>query len=186
MPITVNENGVLHELTDVTVNEGGTLHTLDTVHANESGVLREIHSGIPRSLTWTADTSKDSAAKINSVSADGMTVTYTCKSNAWTFGNAAVYSNYFSLPAGAIITAEFSNASGGGTSGKYAGIFLETGSAIVNGTQSGGSLGTRTDTLNVTAAGTYRLALHAHSVTGGQSGVNYYSCTATVKITITK
>ena len=55
MPIIVNENGVLHELTDVTVNESGTLHTLDTVHANESGVLREIHSAwkAPSTLNWS-------------------------------------------------------------------------------------------------------------------------------------
>ncbi len=45
MPITVNESGVLHELTEVTVNESGALYALDTVHANENGVLYEIYSG---------------------------------------------------------------------------------------------------------------------------------------------
>ena len=45
MPITVNEGGVLHELTGVTSNEGGTLYDLDTIHANEGGVLHEIYSG---------------------------------------------------------------------------------------------------------------------------------------------
>lgn len=45
MPITVNEGGVLHELTGVTSNEGGTLYDLDTIHANEGGVLQEIYSG---------------------------------------------------------------------------------------------------------------------------------------------
>lgn len=44
MPITVNENGVLYELSEVYSNEGGVLHELDTVHSNEGGVLHEIHS----------------------------------------------------------------------------------------------------------------------------------------------
>lgn len=182
MPITTNTSGVLHELTGVTTNVGGTLHELDTVHANENGVLREIHSGLPRSLTWTADTSKDSAAKINSVSADGMTVTYTAKNHDWTSGTAAVYSNYFNLPAGAKITAEFSNATGGGSSGKHYGFHLETGSAIVGGV----SDSTGDCVIEIAKSGTYRFVLRAHSVTGSQSGVSYFSCTATVKITITK
>lgn len=178
MPITVNENGVLHELTEVTTNAGGTLHTFDTVHANENGVLREIHSGIPRSLTWTADTSKDSAAKINSVSADGMTVKFTCSDHQWIYGKAAVYSNFFRLPAGAKITAAFSGVSGGG-SNKHYGFFIETGNAIAGGTDENG-------VVEISETGLYRFVLRAHSVTGGQSGVSYFSCTATVKIMITK
>lgn len=45
MPITVNEGGVLHELTEITSNNGGALYGIDTVHANEGGVLHEIYSG---------------------------------------------------------------------------------------------------------------------------------------------
>lgn len=54
MPITVNENGVLHELETVTSNEGGILYNLDTVHTNEGGVLQEIFSAktFPKALTW--------------------------------------------------------------------------------------------------------------------------------------
>ena len=44
MPITVNEGGVLHELTEITSNNGGALYGIDTVHANEGGVLHEIYS----------------------------------------------------------------------------------------------------------------------------------------------
>lgn len=182
MPITVNENGVLHELTEVTTNAGGTLHTLDTVHANESGMLREIHSGIPRSLTWTADTSKDSAARINSVSADGMTVTYTAKSSDWqSTANIAVCSNFVRLPADAKITAEFSNVTGSGSSGKHCGLMTEKNGVLTGGEANNGAI-----VFNISETGLYRFVLRAHSVTGGQSGVNYYSCTATVKITITK
>ncbi len=53
MPITVNEGGVLHELTGVTSNEGGTLYDLDTIHANEGGTLQEIFSA------WIPPDSKD-------------------------------------------------------------------------------------------------------------------------------
>lgn len=54
MPITINNGGVLHELTDVAVNVGGTLHALDAVHANVAGVLWEIFSGcFPSTLNWS-------------------------------------------------------------------------------------------------------------------------------------
>lgn len=78
MPITVNEGGVIHELETITVNVGGTLHELDTIHANNGGVLHEIYSGWkPPLLTWSVDTTKDKVTKINSVSNNGYTVTYT-------------------------------------------------------------------------------------------------------------
>ena len=56
MPITVNENGTLYELSEVYANENGTLYELDTVHSNESGTLYEIHSAWkpPDTLAWTA------------------------------------------------------------------------------------------------------------------------------------
>lgn len=56
MPITANENGVLHTLGAVTSNEGGVLHELSAVHANENGVLNEIFSSVweaPTALRWT-------------------------------------------------------------------------------------------------------------------------------------
>lgn len=178
MPITVNEGGVLHELTEITANEGGTLYNFDTVHENDSGVLLEIHSSLPQSLTWTVDTSKDSAAKINSVSADGLTITFMCSDHQWAYGTAAVYSNFIRLPAGAKITSEFSNLKGSGSNKHYR-LLVETSSTIV-GSNSNNNV------VDIAEAGMYRLTLWAFSVTGSQSGMNYYSCTATVKITITK
>lgn len=44
MPITVNENGITHELSEVWVNNGGVLHELSTIHCNDGGTLREIYS----------------------------------------------------------------------------------------------------------------------------------------------
>lgn len=53
MPITVNENGVLYELSEVYTNESGVLHELDTIHSNEGGVLHEIHSALRLpDITW--------------------------------------------------------------------------------------------------------------------------------------
>lgn len=181
MPIFTNIVGAFRLLTDVAVNVGGVLHELDTVYANENGVLHEIHVSLPKSLTWTCDTSKDSAAKINTVSTDGMTVTYTAKNSNWlSTETLAVFSNYIKLPAGATITVEFSNVTGSGNS-KHCGIMTEK-----NGVLTGVEANNGSCVFNITEAGTYRLVLRAHSVTGSQSGVNYYSCTATAKITITK
>ncbi len=182
MPIFTNIAGAIRLLTCVAANVGGVMREFDTVHANVGGVLREIHSSLPRSLTWHTDTSKDSAAKINSVSADGMTVKYTGSNPAWTTTCDAIYSDAFSLPAGAKISFAFSGASGNGT--KYYGLFAEKDGVIVNGVQN--TVGGETGTFNVSEAGLYRLVLRAHGVIGNQSGVNYYSCTVTVKITITR
>lgn len=76
MPITVNESGVLHELTEVTVNEGGTLYNLDTVHANEGGVLQEIFSAktFPKALIWYVNTSSYGSVKNSGLEC---TATYT-------------------------------------------------------------------------------------------------------------
>lgn len=57
MPITVNENGVLYELSEVYSNEGGVLYELDTVRSNEGGVLYEIHSAwkAPEVINWSGE-----------------------------------------------------------------------------------------------------------------------------------
>ena len=55
MPITVNENGITHELSEVWVNDGGVLHELSSVHSNDGGILHEIHSakwGVSE-IEWT-------------------------------------------------------------------------------------------------------------------------------------
>lgn len=55
MPITVNENGILHELAEVYTNENGIVYELDTIHSNDNGVLHEIHSAFaaPDEIIWT-------------------------------------------------------------------------------------------------------------------------------------
>ena len=176
MPITVNEGGVLYELETVTSNESGVLYELDTVHANEGGTLREIHSGLPTSLTWTCDTSKDSTAKLNLVSEDGLTVTYTSANANWSAAPGAIYSNTFTLPAGAVIKCSFSNAIGGFSSRVY-GMMVFKGNEIADG---------GVTTYTTETAGQYRIGLRAHGINGSQQGVSYTACTVTVKISITK
>ena len=57
MSITVNENGVMYELSEIYANENGVTYELDTVHSNEGGVLHEIHSkwAAPINITWSGE-----------------------------------------------------------------------------------------------------------------------------------
>ncbi len=180
MPITINVGGVLQTMNNVFTNASGVLRGQNAVIADDSGVLREIHSNIPRTLTWTADTSKDDAAKINSVSEDGMTVTFTASNIQWAVaGTAAVCSNYIRLPAGVKITAEFSDVVSIGKNKHYGLMAMKSGVLV------GSEVNNGVCSLDIAEAGLYRLVLRAHGVTGSQSGVSYYSCKVTVKITIT-
>ena len=73
MPITVNENGVLYELSEVYTNESGVLYNQNTVHSNEGGVLYEIFgsASAPKTLTWHY---KDAPDETPTVSNNGFTV----------------------------------------------------------------------------------------------------------------
>ena len=82
MPITINDGGVLHELSGVTVNVGGTLREFDTIHANEGGVLREIFTAWAppgeRDIKWTGTSGYESSY---SISESGV-ATSSCTSSA--------------------------------------------------------------------------------------------------------
>ena len=56
MSLTVNNSGVLHEISTLTANNAGVLRELTLLHANDSGVLRPLLSrkwAAPETLTWT-------------------------------------------------------------------------------------------------------------------------------------
>lgn len=56
MSLTVNNGGVLHEITTLTANNAGVLRELTLLHANDSGVLRPIFGKKwepPETLTWS-------------------------------------------------------------------------------------------------------------------------------------
>lgn len=54
MSLTVNNSGVLHEITTLTANNAGVLRELTLLHANDSGVLRPIFGvwKAPETLNW--------------------------------------------------------------------------------------------------------------------------------------
>lgn len=182
MPITVNESGVLYELDTVTANEGGVLYELDTVHANEGGTLFEIFSTLPKSLTWTADASADSSAKIISTDNNGLTVTFKSQTaNAghpdWDGTYDAVFSSEFKLSAGTMVSGSISNITSSGAN-LHSGIFLMQNGEVVTEITSEGTA--------VKTAGIYYLALRGHAVTGSQTGISYYPITATATVEFIK
>ena len=101
MPIIVNENGVLHELTEVTVNESGTLHALDTVHANEGGTLHEIFSG--DIFVWHAS----SNTAIVSVENKGRTLVFKPLSYNSSNSTRRIYSDKFTMKAGQKVSFDY-------------------------------------------------------------------------------
>lgn len=187
MSITVNNGGSLHELSDISVNIGGVLYSLDKVTANEGGVLKELFArgasgGLPTSLTWSIDTSisgRDTKSSINSVSDDGLTVSYTSQSP--NNGNACICSNTFTLPAGAVISLVPLSITGGGTSADtmYAYLFGSDGEQVSN----DDTAHTLMETLTLTAPadGEYHIRLGGYSLTGGQT-MSYYTSTVSAEI----
>ena len=177
MSIWVNEGGTHYELNEVWVNEGGAHYELNEVWSNEGGALYEIYGSTPKKLTWNVDNSADSAAKINSQSADGFTLNYTSSYQSWN-NNYSIYCNLIKLKTGNTISVAFSNIIGTGSSTHYALRLLSGDTSIdqISTTSSG--------TIAVPEDGEYFLALHAFSVTGSSTGVKYYPCSATVAISI--
>ncbi len=177
MPITVNEGGVIHELETITVNVGGTLHELDTIHANNGGVLHEIYSGWkPPLLTWSVDTTKDKVTKINSVSNNGYTVTYTgAESDFGTYGKGA-QSNYITLPEGSKINVSFSNAKTDFDKSYYNPVIEQNGKIVF--------IGSNGSDYIVPTAGDYRIALKVYGNNSDGSVIG--SCTVTAEIKISK
>lgn len=178
MPIYSNEGGVIYEHTAEIVNDGGVLYEQESVHANDGGVLYEIFSALPKSLTWSADTSADSYAKINSVASNGFTLSFTALTVDSVQHYPAIYSNEIYIPANCTITVVFSEFSGTGTS-KYA-------QPTMAGAEITSSNWDKTYTIVTKTSGKYRLWLEAYSVTGSSSGVSFYPCTVRATITVSK
>ena len=160
----------------ITSNEGGVKYALDTVYSNEGGVMYEIYNSTPKKLTWNVDNSADSAAKINSQSADGFTLNYTSTVHSWS--HRSIYCNPIKLKAGNTISAVFSNIIGTGSSKSYA-LNLFSGD-----TQIGQIYTVPSGTITVPEDGVYFLTLNAHSTTGSPTGVTDYPCSVTVAISI--
>lgn len=95
MPITVNEGGVLHELTEVTANEGGALYNFDTVHSNENGLINEIFS--TKIFSWHV---LGTATVILSVDNMGLVLSFQTKAYYSTQNTPRLQSNNFALKTG--------------------------------------------------------------------------------------
>ena len=176
MSIWVNEGGTHYELNEVWSNEGGTHYELNEVWSNEGGTHYEIYGSTTEKLAWNVDNSADSAAKINSQSADGFTLKYTSTVKSWS--HRSIYCNPIKLKAGNTISAVFSNIIGTGSSKHYA-LNLISGD-----TQIGQIYTVPSGTITVPEDGEYFLTLHAHSTTGSSTSVKDYSCSVTVAISI--
>ena len=177
MSIWVNEGGTHYELNEVWVNEGGAHYELNEVWSNEGGTHYEIYGATTtKKLTWNVDNSADSAAKINSQSADGFTLNYTSTVRSWS--NRSIYCNPIKLKAGNTISVVFSNIVGTGSSKVYA-LHLVSGDTLIGQVYTAPS-----GTITVPEDGEYFLTLHAHSTTGSSTGVKDYPCSATVAISI--
>lgn len=160
MPITVNEGGVKYELGTVYANEGGVKYELDTINANEGGAKYEIHSGIPKSLTWICN-SKDTSAKINTVSDGGLYID--CVTDSWVSGSYTVPSIYAKvhLAAGTIINyAQTSSATGTfilGINSTLLDQFSSTNDLEYSGQGTSGSI-------TITTSGDYYISISASSM----------------------
>lgn len=196
MAISVNEGGKIFELDEVWVKEGNTLIKLDEVWANEGVNLVQIHSSFkpPDVISWT----EQSGGKINSVSSDGYTVSFTSYIGVWedkpAFHDAPVghccLSDKIYLKAGTNISAKRTAYSGYGAN-KYTYLTIyyvwengypdKTVRLETHSTTETGDMGIYT----VSQDGYYRLGLYSEGRTYGET-ISYYSATSTVEITISK
>ena len=70
MSLTVNNSGVLHEITTLTANNAGVLRELTLLHANDSGVMRPIFGEwkAPETLNWSDRLQSNLSSLISSFS----------------------------------------------------------------------------------------------------------------------
>ncbi len=180
MPITVNEGGVLHELTGVTSNEGGTLYDLDTIHANEGGTLQEIFSAwIPpdsKDIKWSGTSGYSSNYTVNengSVTSAGSSRDSAGGSGAQqttgTVSSSCYVSATYTLTSRTRVQTVYGGGGGGGPSG--------SGSCIPD-------AGTITNELK--EPGTYTVRCSAGASATGVSGSHpqFASCSCSCQLTL--
>ncbi len=173
MSITENKGGVLRDQTEFTTNDGGVLRKLKEISTVKGGVLRKIFTkGSEASgLVWEL-TGEDSRAEILSVSDDG----YTVKFKSGNSSDTSIISNLITLNEGDVISRTASISTSDGTSEHCVlRIFDESDTKISE---------MQDTSYTIDTTGRYRLGLTAFGVSGSQTGVYYYSATATTTITI--
>ena len=187
MPITVNVNGTLKQLTNLYFNDNGTIREFSEVYVNTGSAIKSIHvksTSAVSELKWTANTSVDSEAVLNSSSNNGFSVKFTGSNTGNVYNNSIVTSNQFQLTAGQTITVTvtaFSCANIVNNKGVGLGLLSASGSLIK---RASSSTGTGSFSLTVDTTGTYKLGLTAVGINGSPSGVSYYKASATVTLAI--
>lgn len=181
MSITVNENGVLYELSTVTTNENGVLYNFDTVTANENGVLYEIFTSLPTALTWKVDTSIDDYdpySKIISVSNNGLTIKYT----SYLFRNyePAICSNVISLPVNTSIIFSPTSFEGDYTYNDMLVYLYNENGTLVSSDEV--HYDNQTATLTISSSGNYQIRLAGRCRTSSSSSASYGELTISANI----
>lgn len=200
MSISTTVGGVVEEITP-SATIGGVVHEFDTVHANDGGVLYEIFSKasgeLPTSLTWNVDTSianRDTYAKINSVSDDGLTISYQSKGDSYGswdgVKNACICSNTFFMPQGSSVVVTPISITGSGSSANTmnARLFNSANEEVAKKStySNSSSGGMETMTLTAPSDGEYHIRLGGFGQSGSQSGIYYSSSTVTCEIAFTQ
>lgn len=195
MSITKNDGGVLREQVEFTKTVNGVLRSLKEISEVKNGVLRKIFSkgaDLPTSLVWSVDTSisgYDTNSKINSVSADGLTISYVSKSHqnmVSTTGikKVCICSDTITLKEGTTISIVPTSISGAGTTTDLLVTYLFTASGTqVESAETSSTTGA-TAVLTVPTDGEYQIRLGGYSITGGQT-TSYYTSTVSCEISFT-
>lgn len=177
MPITVNEGGVLHELTEITSNEGGTLYNLDTVHVNEGGTLHEIFSAWTppdsKDIKWTGSSGYSSGYTVN----DNGSVTSSGSSGA----KAPTYGTTLSASCSCYVSATYTLTSRTGVQTVYGGGGGGGPSGSSSCTPAAGTV-----TNEVKEPGTYTVKCSASASATGVSGSQpqFASCSCSCNLTL--
>ena len=188
MPITVNVNGTLKQLTNLYFNDNGTIREFSEVYVNTGSAIKSIHvksTSAVSELKWTANTSVDSSAVLNSSSNNGFSVKFTGSTSGTTNCNGIVTSNQFQLTAGQTITVTVTDytCSSPTVNSRLVGLaLLSTSGSVVK--KASISNGAGSFSLTVDTTGTYKLGLSTAGVYGSASGVSQYLATATVTLAI--
>lgn len=188
MSLTNTNGGTLRKQSEMTVNVDGVLRNLKEITECKGGVLRKIFSKggsgeLPTSLTWDRDLSIDNYSNIytTGTSEDGLTIKYRAKTAA--SGLPGNFSNFFTVPAGTVITFTPTSISGSGTTNDImvACLYDADGKVAMVSTPT-----TTPITITVEEAGEYQIRLGGHSftVTNTSTGptYTYYDVTVTTSI----
>lgn len=200
MSITANEGGVLYTLDTITANEGGVLYPLDSVMANEDGVLYEIYGAIalPTSLEWRVDKTWSTllnsynTSKINTVSEDGLLISYTAQ---WATSNNSnllptILSNPVYIATGTTVSVDFQSVSGSGSTYKMASVAVHRNEFIAAGTGDSNALSasynsnganSQTCDIDIDESAEYVFVLNGGGFTAGQTSY-YYPATITLAL----